>query len=444
MSMGTEDHLWQNWARTESARPARVVRPRDPDELASVVRSRDGLRVRAVGAGHSFTGAAVTDGIQVRMDALSTVERVDPRPDGTAHVTVGAGIRLHALNRVLAACGLGMRNLGDIDRQTLAGAISTGTHGTGARLGGLCAQVVGVRLVTADGEIVEASREHRPELFEVARLGLGSVGILTAITLEAVPAFELRAVEEPLPLDEVLDRLDGPDGLVDGNDHFEFYWFPHTRRALTKANNRAPSDPGSRLHPVRGWVDDELLSNGVFAATNRLAAAAPSLTPRINRIASRALSARAYTAPSHEVFASPRRVRFREMEYAIPRERVRDVLDEIDAWTRASGDNIPFPLEVRFAAADDVWLSTAHGRDTAYIAAHQYLRLPYQRYFQAVERVMAQVDGRPHWGKLHWLDAARLAELYPRFDEVRAVRAEADPEGAFANAYTDRVLGAVR
>ena len=443
MTTGTGQLRWQNWARTESAHPAQVAHPRDLEHLASIVRSRDGLRVRAVGAGHSFTGAAVTDGIQIRMDALNLLERVDPRPGGTALVTVGAGIRLHELNRVLAACGLAMRNLGDIDRQTLSGAISTGTHGTGSRLGGLATQVVGIRLVTAQGDVVDTSPQHQPELFEVARLGLGSVGVIAAITFEAVPAFHLRAVEEPLPLDEVLERLDGPDGLVDTHDHFEFYWFPHTRRALTKSNNRAPADAGPRLNPLRGWVDDELLSNGVFAATNRLAAAAPALTPRINRIASRALSARAYTAPSPDVFASPRRVRFREMEYAIPRDRVREVLAEIDSWIDSSAVNIPFPLEVRFAAPDDVWLSTAHGRSTAYVAAHQYLHLPYGRYFQAVERIMAQVDGRPHWGKLHWLGADRLSQLYPRFADACAVRAQADPEGAFSNEYVDRVLGPV-
>ncbi|MFI2753130.1 D-arabinono-1,4-lactone oxidase [Cellulomonas sp. P22] len=443
MSAVTDQHTWRNWARTESARPSRVVHPRDTADLASIVSAADGLRIRAVGAGHSFTGAAVTDGIQVHLDRLTHVERVEPQPDGTTHVTVGAGIRLHDLNRVLATCGLAMRNLGDIDHQTLAGAISTGTHGTGSRLGGLATQVVGVRLVTARGEVLEASPTERPALFEVARLGLGIVGVLVAVTVAAVPAFRLQAVEEPLPLDEVLGRLDGPDGLADGNDHFEFYWFPHTRRALTKRNNRVPAHVGAPLPRVRGWVDDELLSNGVFATTNRLATAVPGLTPRINALASLALSARTYTAPSHEVFISPRRVRFREMEYAVPRESVRDVLAEIDTWIRASRENIPFPLEVRFAAADDVWLSTAHGRETAYVAVHQYLRLPFRRYFQAVERIMGQVDGRPHWGKLHWLDAERLADLYPRFADARAVRAEHDPDGVFANEYVDRVLGPV-
>jgi FAD-linked oxidoreductase len=443
MSSRNPSDVWHNWARTETATPARLARPRDLDELAATVRDADGLRVRAVGAGHSFTGAAVTDGVQVHLDALSGIERVTPQPDGTAHVTVGAGTRLSDLNVALAERGLAMRNLGDIDRQTIAGAISTGTHGTGARLGGLASQVVGVRLVTAQGDVVEAAPDKRPDLFEVARLGLGSVGLLAAVTIDVVPAFRLRAVEEPWALDAILERLTGTDGLVEANDHFEFYWFPHTRRELTKRNNRVPDDDLEPLSPVRAWVDDELLSNAVFAATNRLTAAVRRLTPQVNAVAARALSARTYTAPSYEVFASSRRVRFREMEYAIPRSAVGPALAEIERWLASTGVLIPFPVEVRFAAPDDVWLSTAYQRESAYVAVHQYIGLPYVRYLHAVERIMAGFDGRPHWGKLHWLDADRLAQLYPRFADVQQVRATADPAGVLTNDYVDRVLGPV-
>ncbi|MCR6688229.1 D-arabinono-1,4-lactone oxidase [Cellulomonas sp.] len=432
---------WENWARTAAATPAALARPADVDELARTVADAAALgrRVRAVGAGHSFTAAAVTDGVQLSLDAIDAIERVERRPDGTALVTVGAGIRLAALNGALAALGLGLRNLGDIDKQSIAGAISTGTHGTGVRLGGLATQVVGVRVVTATGEVVETSAAQRPDLFELARLGLGAAGVLAAVTLEVVPAFLLDAREEPWPLDEVLERLDGPDGLVEGNDHFEFYWFPHTRRALTKRNNRATEGPG--LSPVRAWVDDELLSNGVFELTNRLTTVLPAATRRINAVAARSLSARRYVAPAPRVFASPRRVRFREMEYAVPRAALPDVLEQVDRWVDASGERISFPVEVRFAAADDLWLSTAHGRETAYVAVHQYWRQPYLRYFSAVEQIMARVGGRPHWGKLHWLGAERLAEIYPRFTDAQRVRAQADPDGVFDNPYLERVFG---
>lgn len=434
---------WQNWARTARATPSRVLHPRDLQELSSAVRAgaSDGLRVRAVGGGHSFTPVAVTDGVHIRLDSLDALERVAPQDDGTTHVTVGAGIRLGALNTLLADRGLAMRNLGDIDKQSIAGAISTGTHGTGATLGGLATQVVGARLVTATGAVVETSPTRQPELFELARLGLGSVGVLAAVTLEVVPAYRLEAREEPWPLEQVLEQLDGPDGLVEGNDHFEFYWFPHTRRALTKRNNRVPDDVVVPLPRLRGWVDDELLSNAVFSLANGVATLAPSTTASINEFAARALSSRRYTAPSAEVFVSPRRVRFREMEYAVPRKDLVHVLEEIDAWIESSGERVPFPVEVRFAAADDLWLSTAHGRETAYVAVHQYLRLPYARYFAAVERIVAQVGGRPHWGKMHWLEAEQLDALYPRFADAQRVRADADPEGVFSNPYLDRLLG---
>lgn len=441
-SGGNHGPTWRNWARTQSAMPRTVVRPRDLEELVRAVVSTTtrGGRLRAVGAGHSFTGAAVTDDVQVHLDHLAGVERVEPLPDGSAHVTVGAGIRLRALNAALAARGLAMRNLGDIDVQTLAGAISTGTHGTGARLGGLATQVVRCRLVTAAGEVRDVSPTQDPELFELARLGLGTAGVLAALTLHVVPAFRLRAQEEPMALPAVLEGL---DALVDGNDHFEFFWFPSTDRALVHRNNRVTDGDEQPLSPLRHLVDDEILSNGMFTVTNRLAAAAPRAVPAINAVASRALTARTYTGASADVLASRRRVRFRESEYAIPREHAADVVREVDAWLRSTGEPVPFPLEIRFAAPDDVWLSTAHGRDTAYVAVHQYYRMPYRRYFDAFERIVAQVDGRPHWGKLHGLDHVRLAGLYPHLADAQRVRARVDPTGTFRNDYVDRVLGPV-
>lgn len=431
---------WHNWARTQNARPCRVARPRDLGELVREVGSAtaDGLRLRAVGAGHSFSGAAVTDGVHVHLDALAGFEHVAVHPDGSTRVTVGAGIRLAALNAGLAARGLAMRNLGDIDAQSLAGAISTGTHGTGARLGGLATQVVGCRLVTAGGDVVEVSATQDPELFELARLGLGTAGVLAAVTLDVVPAFRLRSHEHLLPLGDVLE---GIDALVDDNDHFEFFWFPHTDGTLVRRHDRVTDDVDEPQPRLRRLLSDEVLSNGVFELVNRLATARPALVPRLNAFASRAMPPRTFTAASADVLVSRRRVRFRETEYAVPRASLADVLRETDAWLRRTGEPVPFPLEVRFAAADDLWLSTAQGRETAYVAAQQYHRMAHQRYFDAFERIVAQVDGRPHWGKLHGLDHTRLAELYPHLPDANRVRARVDPAGTFRNAYVDRVLG---
>lgn len=429
---------WRNWAGTESAAGLEVVRPRSVDEVAAAVKAAagQGKRVRAVGSGHSFTGCATAEDVMLRLDGLAAITAAD---QASGRVTTGAGTTLARLNSGLAAFDLALANLGDIDRQTIAGAVSTGTHGTGARLGGLATQVAGLELVTADGSVLTCSATELPDVYAAARIGVGALGVITALTLQCVPAFLLRAQELPLPLTEVLD---GFHDLADSNDHFEFYWFPHTDLALTKRNNRVA--PGIGPAPVgrwQGWLDDELLSNRVFEVTNRLAARRPELIPRLNRIACRALSAREYIDSSAKVFCSERKVVFRESEYAVPRESVVDVVRELRAWVDRSGERIPFPIEVRVAAADDIWLSTAYGRDTAYVAIHQYHRLPHQRYFDAFEQIATAVGGRPHWGKLHSLDAAELGRRYPRYDDFLAVRERLDPDRVFANAYTRQVFG---
>jgi L-gulonolactone oxidase len=332
-----------------------------------------------------------------------------------------------------------MSNLGDIDRQTIAGATSTGTHGTGRRLGGLATQIRGLEIVLADGSVVSCSPTERPDLFDVARIGLGALGIVTAITLQCEPAFVLRADERPMPLAEVEACL---DQLVAGNEHFEFYWFPHTDVALTKSNNR--TIPGESVPPLsrfRGWLDDEFLSNTVYGATCAVAHRRPAVIPRLNRFAAKALSARTYTAASYQVFVSPRRVRFVEMEYAVPRAAVLDGLRAIRDVIDRGQLRISFPVEVRFAAADDIPLSTASGRETAYLAVHRYWREPFEPYFRAVEGELRELGGRPHWGKMHWRTAADLAPAYPRFAEFVATRDRVDPERTFGNEYLTQVLG---
>jgi L-gulonolactone oxidase len=412
-----------------------------PADVAAVSRlleraSEDGRTVKAVGSGHSFTATALAEDIQLRLDHLDGILSVD-RAAGL--VTVGAGTPLHRLNAELEIRGLSMSNLGDIDAQTIAGAISTGTHGTGASLGGIATQVRGLQLVLADGSVVDVSESSDPDLFQAGRLGIGAFGVITAVTLKCEPMFRLTAVEQPMPLEQVLEDF---DELADGNEHFEFYWFPHTDVALTKRNNR-PKDgeSGSRLPRWRELLDDEILSNGLFEAIQRIGYRRQSVIPGFNRLSARALSARTFTDVSHRVFVSPRRVRFREMEYAVPREHLVDVFRSVRSWIESSGAVISFPVEVRVAAADDIWLSTASGRASGYIAVHQWHRVDYEAYFRAVEAIAAEVAGRPHWGKLHWLDAATVADRYPRFTDAMKVRDRVDPNRVFANTYTRQVFG---
>lgn len=431
--------VWSNWAGNQRSTAALVVRPRTVDEVADAIRAAAdaGRKVRAAGSGHSFTGAALTDGHRIDLTDLDTGVHVD-----TARrlVTVPAGMTLHALNDLLATHGLALPNLGDIDRQALAGAIATGTHGTGTRLHGIASAVTGLTLVLADGTVLECSAQRHTDVFEAARVGLGALGVVTEVELQCVPAFRLHAVERPEPLLPLLERVQEE---ADAHDHFELYWFPHTDRTMTKRNNRVEEGaavPGP-LPAWRAWVDDELMANGLFEQVNRVAARWPATVPTMAQVTGRAQTAREFTDVSWRVFCSRRAVRFVESEYAVPRAAVRDVVLALKDWVDRHDEALPFPVEVRLLAADDVWLSTSHGRDTAYVAVHQYHRMQYARYFAAFEAIVAEHAGRPHWGKLHTLDAERLRPLYPRFDDFLAVRRKLDPTGLFGNAYLERVLG---
>jgi L-gulono-1,4-lactone dehydrogenase len=434
---------WRNWAGTVSATPARRLRPVGVEDISAAVKTAAsaGLTVRALGSGHSFTAAAACEGgVALDLSGWTGIVASDV-PAGL--VTVRSGTTIRSLNTALDGLGLAMANLGDIDAQTIAGALATGTHGTGASLGGLATQAVGFELVLADGSVVSCSASSRPELFAAAQVGLGAVGVVATVTLQCVPAFSLVADERPMPLEDVLASV---DELAAANDHFEFYWFPYGRKALVKRNNRL-NDPSAEVPPPmpgwRRWWEFSVMENAAFGALCRTGRTVPPLIPALNRLSSAALSARTYTALSHEVFVTPRRIRFVESEYAIPRESLLDVLTALRTAVPRLSHPVMFPVEVRVAAADDIWLSTATGRDTAYVAIHQYVGLPYQEYFDVFESIAADVGGRPHWGKMHSLSAAELRTLYPRFDDFRAVRASVDPDGRFANSYLDRVFGPV-
>lgn len=428
---------WANWAGNQRCAPARVEHPIGADALADVVRRAHaaGERVKVVGSGHSFTGIAVTPpgGVQVVLDRHDQVVGFDEQ---TGRVTVQAGKTLLRLNPNLTALGVAMPNLGDIAYQTVAGAISTGTHGTGIRFGGIATQVVGMEVVTGDGSVVQCSSEVEPDLFACARVGLGALGIVSTVTLQCVPSFRLHAVEEPMRLDGVLAAL---DRHVEENDHFEFFYVPHTEWALTKRNNRTDAPVGGM--PGWKWVRDKVvMENIAFGAVCRLGRWRPSLIPRL----ATALPSGGrveYVKVGADIFASPRWVHFYEMEYSVPRAAGAEALRRVKSFIDSSGLRISFPIEVRFSAGDDIPLSTAFGEERCYIAVHVYRGMPYEQYFAGVEAIMRSVGGRPHWGKLHDRTADDLAPVYPDWERFQAVRRQVDPDGVFANEYLDRVLG---
>jgi FAD-linked oxidoreductase len=430
---------WVNWAGNQTA-DCTTVHPRGVTEIAETVllAADDGQRVKAIGTGHSFTAIGRPEGLQIALDRHADLVSLDTV---TGLVTVQAGMTLNRLNRVLAEAGLGLANLGDIDEQTVAGAMATGTHGTGARFGGLASLVRAMELVLADGRILTCSATENPEIFGPARVNLGALGVVSSLTLQTVPAFALRAEESSMPFTEVLSRF---DEFADGIDHFEFYWFPHTDSTLVKRNTRLPLEDGLEPLPAwRTWWDDEFLANTVFGAAVALGRRVPPMVRPVNRISARALGARSYLDRSDRVFTTSRRVRFVEMEYAVPRSAAIEVITAVRRKIEASEWRIGFPIEVRLAAADDIPLSTAGGRETVYLAVHMPKGVEWRAYFAAVAQIMAEYEGRPHWGKLHDLDADRLRRLYPGFEEFVSLRDRLDPGGLFANAYLDRVLGPV-
>jgi FAD-linked oxidoreductase len=453
---------WQNWAGTATADPARRSWPRSTEEIGNAITAaaKEGLTVRALGSGHSFTPAAATSGVALDLSGWTGVVNADL---DSGLITVRSGTTIKELNATLDTLGLAMANLGDIDAQTVSGAISTGTHGTGAGLGGIATQVAGLELVLADGSVVSCSEDENPDLFSAARVSVGALGVLSTVTLQCVPAFTLAADERPMALEEVLARF---GEFAAGNDHFEFYWFPYGKNALVKRNNRIPrgDDPpyppaarpmaktavvsGARNPAVpspmprwRRFFEYEVMENAAFGALCRTGRAVPATIKPLNRLAAATLSKRTYSAPSHEVFVTPRRVRFVESEYAVPRESLLDVLAELRAGVTGLADPVMFPVEVRVAAADDIWLSTAYGRDSAYVAIHQYVGLPYTDYFRLFESIATSVGGRPHWGKMHTRAAAYLGSVYPRFADFLLIRDSLDPSRRFANPYLSQVFG---
>jgi FAD-linked oxidoreductase len=427
---------WRNWAGDQRCVPARIERPRDRGDLIeSVKRATDqGLTVRAVGAGHSFTDAACTGGVLLEMGDLSRVLEVQ-RDAGL--VKVEAGIGLRALSELIWGHGMALENLGDIDKQTISGAVATGTHGTGARFRNISSQIEAMELVLPDGTLLEASTTSQPELLPAARVGLGALGVIATVTLRTMPAFTIRRTDSPLPLSETLERL---QDLADGSDHFEFYVFPHTDVALLRQSERTDEPPDPR-HAAIEFGQEVILENWVMGAIARAGRRLPSRIPRLSRFVASRLAKSVKMDRSYRVFASRRKIRFTEMEYAIPRRHAAEAIPRVLEAAERADPPVGFPIEVRFVTADDSMLSPAHDRDTCYIAVHQYRGMAWESYFRSVEAIMDSYGGRPHWGKRHFQTAATLAERYPLWEDFQAARARLDPDGAFRNQYLDRVLG---
>lgn len=425
---------WRNWAGSVRANPTTLATPRTVEELQHLVRkTQPGRRIRMAGSGHSFTPIVPSNDVLLTPHDFGEGVGID-----TARMIarIPAGMVLHDANQHLAEAGVALANMGDITAQTVAGSISTSTHGTGLRFTGLAGQVAGFGLVTADGSLLECSETQNSDVWRLGRVGLGSLGILVWVDMRVVPAFRLRAVEEPRRLRDVLDNF---DSIVESSDHFEFYWVPHTRWALTKHNTRT-QDPAVSRSKTKKWLTKTVLENYAFGAVCALGRAVPALIPKL-ATALPSTGRQEFVEASHEVFATRRLVRFHEMEYSIPRRRLPEALTAIVEAVEREKLRVSFPVEVRVTGSDDVALSTSYGRESAYIAVHMYKGMEYERYFRLVESIVAPMNGRPHWGKIHFQGAETLRSQYERFDDFLRLRERLDPERRFVNGHVERVLG---
>lgn len=426
----------RNWSRVQRFTPRDFFEPGDAAALANKVKEvKDrGGKIRARGNLHSFSEIVVTDDTLVSLSGLGGLIDVDTE---AARARFRAGTSIFDLSRALDARGLAVPNLGDIDVQTIAGAAATGTHGTGLHWGNVSAQIVAAQVVTADGEILEVD-ESDMQTLKALRVSLGAIGILTEVTLQCVPSFRLDRLDTPAPLAETLDQA---DALSAEFDHFEFYVLPYSDVALQKRIDRsdAPAEPMSR---PRQFLNDVVIENLAFGAAVKVGKTFPKTIPPIARKVTSMFSPERRLDKSFEAFSTVRIVRFHEMEYAIPREHLREAVT--DVMQLIEGEKLPinFPIEVRVGQADhDSFLSTAAGRETCYISVHTAKGMQWKRYFRGVEEIMNGYEGRPHWGKYHFQTAETLSTRYPEWDAFQEVRRRLDPTGVFSNDYIERVLG---
>lgn len=417
---------WRNWSGYVRGRSQAFAQPASEEELSGLV--RQARRVRVVGAGHSFTPLVPTDGLLVSLDKLSGLLNHDA---GKLTATVWGGTRLYQLGPILEAIGQALPNMGDVDRQSIAGAVSTGTHGSGLGLGSLSAGVAGLRLVLADGSGLECSPTQNPEVFKAARVSLGALGVISQVTLQNMPRYRLKEEVRVVGLGKLLPEL---PKLAQENRHLDCHVFPFSGQVIVKGIN--PTD-----EPAGQTEVNEFVENTVLEWACQVSRAVPALNAPIQKLVGFFVGSSQRVGESYKIFATPRAVRFNEMEYHVPAERGPECLAEVCAAIRRSGVQVFIPVEFRYVAGDDIWLSPFQGGRRASIAVHQYFKQDPWPLFRHLEPIFWRYGGRPHWGKMHSLKAPQLRELYPHWDDFQRVRGELDPGGKFLNSYLREVFG---
>ncbi len=425
--------IWKNWAGNVQCRPAEIMKPASLNELAEAICSsaKAGRTIRVAGSGHSYNDIVSTNGVLISLDKIQGIENVDLTAN-TA--TVWAGTKLWRLGKPLWEKGLAMINLGDTHAQALAGAISTATHGSGIKLGNISTQVEGFTLITADGKIRECTRQDNPELFNATQVSLGALGVIAKVRLKLLPRYHLHEIRRKMKLEPVLAEI---DKAIQAHRHYEFWYWPDTDRVSVRTRDMTAA-PVTENVLKRFW-EDIVLENWGLIVISKLCDLIPALADELSLLTARLDTEGEKVDRSYHVLATPRMVRLVEMEYAVPAEAGPECLREIKRFIDKSEVPINFPIQYRYVAADDAYLSPYYGRDSALIDLQQYIGLPYEEYFKAGEAIFKKYRGRPHWGKIHYRTASELRELYPNWDCFHAIRKSLDPNGMFMNDYLRRV-----
>jgi FAD-linked oxidoreductase len=435
LPMSENRKSWTNWSGSVTAAPELIWYPKTIDEVVEIVRNECLKRrkyLRVVGSAHSFTAVAASDQVLMSLDGMQGLVSVDAAQQTAV---VWAGTKLKRLGELLHDEGLAQENLGDIDVQSIAGAISTGTHGSGVRLGSMATQVIGITVVNGLGEVMECTLQSHPELFRALQVSLGTLGIIVQVKLRLRKAYVLSYESKRMALTDCLTKL---PQFIEENRHFEFFWFPYAETCQVKLMNEA--DDPIPTNKVLEYVNEKLIENTLFGLLSRFCKIIPTASASISRLSASSVPVMTKANFSHRIFATERTVRFNEMEYSLPKEAMTSVIREMREAMERERFHVHFPIECRYVAADDIWLSPAYGRDSAYIAVHMYKGMPYKRYFEVMEQIFLRYEGRPHWGKMHTLKAANLVKRYPLWQEFAEIRKQMDPNDLFMSPYLRELL----
>lgn len=424
----------KNWSENQQWNPKEFLQPSTQEEIVNIIQkaSENKQKVRVYGSKHSFTPINNSNDISLNLDNYQGLLSVDKT---TNQATVKAGTKLYNLTSLLAEHNLALENMGDIDKQSIAGAISTGTHGTGITFGNISTQITAIKFVNGLGEVIYCSETENTALFKCMQISLGVFGIITEITLQCVPNYKLKLEKKVEDLDAVLASL---NQLNDTNRNFEFYWFPYTNKTQTKYSN-ITNDKANKDNFIN-YFNDVVIENYAFKLVCDYAKKFPKKNVGVSKLSAKTLSKSVKVKENKDVYATPRLVKFNEMEYNIPTEAYQDVFKDVTKLVNSKKFNIHFPIENRFVQGDAIYLSPAYKRDSAYIACHVYKGKEFVPYFKALEEIFSAYDGRPHWGKMHFKDATYFSKIYPEFGTFCEHRKKNDPNGIFLNEHLTQIL----